>query len=156
MSAELDFDFKLAFGELNKRIDTFLSTYKNPVHKQIGASGTSTGPGNVMTLIANDNPSAGKAWFVARFFIRGTDGHTAVGGAIADVYAGPGEEDNALAQIYSGISIPFLAEEGRFHNPMHQNDQLYALIYNVPAAQNITMAATVWEYPVEAVESLVL
>lgn len=127
----------------------------NPIHKPVGNTLTvpAVAPASIVVEI-NTVPAAGRTWYISRLAILGTDGHTAVAGAVADVYAGPGQEVDPQSQIYSGLTIPTIIEEGRFHNPMHQNDHIYAIVYGAPANQVLTLVALVNDYPTEAVEAM--
>lgn len=152
MDIELAAKLFIEGGERMDKAATVLSRAlpSQPIHKPVITTGI--GNGGVITLIIPDNPAPGKMWFVSKVGVFGTDGHTTVAG-IADIYGGPGEEATFPNQMYSGLSIPTIINEGRFHNPMQQNEQLYAMIYNSVNGQPYTFAAVVYEYNSPAVQA---
>lgn len=141
--------------KLGYQLEEYYRPDDKPIHKPVGKS-VNTGAAAPASLVIEIDtvPAAGRTWYISRFAILGTDGHTSVAGAVADVYAGPGQEVDPQSQIYSGLTIPTIIEEGRFHNPMHQNDHIYAIVYGAPNNQQITIAALVNDYPTDAVEAM--
>jgi len=130
--------------------------HRQPLHLPFGTSYPgAASPPSPLSLIIPHFPATGRMWYVTRFAITGSDGHTAVSGAVADIYMGPGQGNvDPLSQVYSGLVIPTIIEEGRYHNPMHSNGRVYAVIYNLPANQPITISVLAAEYPVAASESM--
>lgn len=119
-------------------------------------------PPSPVTVVINEAPSPGHVWYVQRVGVFGSDGHTSVTGCIADVYGGPAEQANPYggvspdytSQMYSGINVPTIIEEGRFHNPIEPNDQVYAQFYNVPANQQLVFAILVDDYHIWEQEAM--
>jgi hypothetical protein len=120
----------------------------DPLWRNLGTGNTPSALAT-QTIIVPYRPAAGRMWFVHRAGILGADGHTAAAG-IADIYCGPGQEADASAQIYSGLTIPSIIVEGRFHNPVLPNEQVYCICYNLAANQQLQFVIGVEEYPLEA------
>jgi len=131
---------------LEKKADTIIRQRPEPLRKSIGTSLLSgTGPSTVTLDLGG--PAAGRMWFVHRVGILGADGHTAVAGAIADIYTGPALGTDATSEIYAGLSVPSIVVEGRHHNPVLYGDGLYVIVYNVPTNQLLQFTAGIEDYP---------
>lgn len=117
-----------------------------PLRKSFGTANNPSAAAT-QTLIIPQSPAAGRMWFVHRIVVLGADGHTAVANAVADVYAGPGQEVDATAQIYSGLTLPSIVNEGRHHNPIMHGSQVYVICYNLPANQQVQFAIGIEDYP---------
>ena len=120
----------------------------NPIWKPLGVANTPSAA-TTQTLIIPQSPAAGRMWFIHRVNVLGADGHTAVAG-VADVYAGPGQEADATAQLYSGLTIPSIVVEGMDTHPVMPNERVYAIFYNLAAQQQLQFAVAVEEYPYDA------
>jgi hypothetical protein len=125
-----------------------------PLLRNLGIANTPSALAT-QTLIIPQAPAAGRMWFVHRVGILGVDGHTAAVG-VADVYAGPGQEAEATGQLYSGLAIPTIIVEGRFHNPVLSNEHVYVICYNLTAQQQLQFVIGVEEYPIDSTTSLVI
>lgn len=152
-----EFDVGVAFQLLtdtvdkgNKTLDKMASPVR-PIRKNVGvANAPSTAA--TQTLVIPQAPASGRMWFIHRVVLLGTDGHTAVAGAVGDIYAGPAGNIVAdpTSQLYSGLTLPTIIVEGRHHNPVLHGEQVYALLYSLPANQVVQFAVGIDEYPVEA------
>lgn len=146
---EIDVMFKAwaAHAEaIEKKADTIIRQRPEPLRKSIGVANTPVAS-TAAQLLDLGGPAAGRMWFVHRVGILGADGHTAVSGAIADIYTGPALTADATSQIYSGLPIPSIVVEGRHHNPVLYGDGLYVICYNLPANQQLQFTAGIEDYP---------
>jgi len=144
-----EFDIEVAFSTLNSNVGKTNDNLKKlerarPIATPWGVAGTGTG---TLTLVVPGRPQAGRMWYVHRVVVLGADGHTGVGGALCDVYAGPSISADATSQMYSGLLVPTIVEEGRYHNPVQFGEQVYAIFYNLPANQQVQFAIAVYDYP---------
>lgn len=130
----------------NGRMERMLAR-PEPLRKNLGVANVPSAA-TTQTLVLG-GPSSGRMWFVHRVGILGTDGHTGVGGAVVDVYTGPGQDADASAQIYSGLLIPTIIVEGRHHNPVLYGERLYMIAYSLPANQQLQFVAGIEDYPAE-------
>ena len=133
--------------KVTKKLDKLAPPAK-PVWKPLIVANT---PSTLLTqtLILPQSPAAGRMWFVHRIGVFGPDGHTAAAG-VADIYAGPGQEVDPAAQLYSGLTIPTIIVEGMQTNPVLPNERLYAIFYNLTANQQLQFAVLAEEYPMDA------
>lgn len=147
-------------GQTNKHLGAMIEP--KPVHKPVGNSlvQSSAAPSPVLLEI-NDTPNVGKMWYVTQIGVLGTDGHTAVSGAIADVYIGPSPDaisgtpvTDFQAQIISGATIPTIANYGHHDKPIHSHEHIYVLLYGILSGQPIELVAHVDEYNVSEVERM--
>jgi hypothetical protein len=133
------------------------------VFKQVGNSlVTSAAPPSPIYLQIDETPAVGRMWYVKKFAVFGTDGHTAVSGAIVDGYAGPSQEMQGVYgapisafpyQIITGASVPFITRYGHEDQPLHAHEHLYVWIYSAPATQAFELVAEVDEYWIDEIES---
>lgn len=146
--------FADASEKLGKSAESITGRRVKPVHKSLGCSypGETPAPVTAVQMIVPQTPAVGRVWVVHTIGIFGTDPHTAVPDCIADVYAGPGQEVDFPSVIYSNLSVPTVINEGHWHNPVHAQEQVYALVYDVPAAQQLVFCIGVTEWPVEIEE----
>lgn len=152
-----EFDVGIAFQLLTDTVDKGNKTLDKmarpvqPIRKNIGVANQPSAAAT-QTLVIPARPAAGRMWFVHRVVVLGTDGHTSVAGAVADIYTGPAGNITAdpTSQIYSGLTLPTIIVEGRHHNPVMYGEQVYALLYGLPAQQVVQFAVGIDEYPAEA------
>ncbi len=149
-----------AHVDLSKRIDGMNDTLQRksllptmPIHKPQFNIGISTGAPS-MLIVCTDNPSPGRVWTILRASLFGSDGHTALAGVVADVYAGPGQEADPTAQFLTGVAVPSINIIGHRNVWVHQNENIYALVYGVAALQAVTFVCHIEDWPVDSVESL--
>jgi hypothetical protein len=150
MALDLEASFGIAMGKLDTIHKALPKGEPKPLVKRWGVANTPSAL-TAQTLIIPSSPAAGRMWFISRTAILGSDGHTSVAAAVADIYAGPGGVQNTAdptAQIYSGLTLPTIIEEGRFHNPVLHGELVYALLYALPAQQIVQFAVTVYDYAV--------
>jgi len=141
--------FATKADSIDKTCQSILKASVKPIRTVWGVSNTPSAL-TTQTLIG-PGPAAGRMWFVHRVVVLGADGHTAVSSALADVYAGPGDGGvDATSQIYSGLTIPSIIEEGRYHNPVIYGERVYAIFYNLPANQLLQFAFGVYDFPAPA------
>lgn len=133
--------------KVNKKLDTLKPPAK-PLWKPLGVA-NSPSTLSTQTLILPQGPAAGRMWFIHRVGVFGADGHTAAAGVV-DVYAGPGQEADPAAQLYSGLTLPTIIVEGMQTNPVLPNERIYAIFYNLSANQQVQFAVLAEEYPMEA------
>lgn len=124
-----------------------LSSVK-PLWKPLGVANTPSAL-TTQTLVLPQSPAAGRMWFVHRVGVFGADGHTTITG-VADIYAGPGQEVDPAAQLYSGLTIPTIIVEGMQTNPVLPNERLYAIFYNLAAQAQVQFTVLAEEYPMDA------
>lgn len=130
----------------HKRVESLLGR-PEPLRKNLGVANVPS-TATTQTLVLG-GPSSGRMWFVHRVGILGADGHTGAGGAVVDIYTGPGQDADASAQIYSGLLIPTIIVEGRHHNPVLYGERLYMIAYSLPANQQLQFVAGIEDYPAE-------
>jgi hypothetical protein len=145
---ELDVMFK-AWSDhaehMEKTADKMLGQHVEPLRKNLGVANVpSAATAQVLNL---GGPAAGRMWFVHRVAILGADGHTAVSGAIADIYTGTSLLADASSEIYAGLPIPSIIIEGRHHNPVLFGEKLYVMLYTLPAQQIVQFSAGIEDYP---------
>jgi len=158
-----------AFADLGGKVDKMSSRLKmmgesRPIYfRYITSYPGAAAPPQPVVLAIPEAPSPGHMWYVQRVGVFGSDGHTAVPGVLADIFTGPGEQGsvtpgqplhNYTDQIYTGLTVPSIVEEGRFHNPMEPNDQVYASVFGVPANQQIVLAILVADYRIDQQEAM--
>lgn len=148
MAFDIEASVGIALGkmdEIHKGIKEFHAD--NAIHKNLGVSNIPSALAT-QTLVIPQRPAAGKMWFVRRVAVLGADGHTSVASAVADIYAGPAGNQTAdpTSQIYSGLTLPTIIVEGRYHNPVLFGETVYALLYNLPAQQVVQFTISVDEY----------
>lgn len=124
-----------------------------PLWKSLGVANVPTAATTTQLMVLG-GPASGRMWFIHRVGILGGDNHTAVAGAVVEIYAGPGQEADATALLYTGLSVPSLIVEGRNHNPVQYGERLYALIYNPPANQQFQFVAGIEDYPALSTTSM--
>lgn len=148
--------------EFDVALETFLSTGKSindnvgklakgharPIRSAVGASNIPSAA-TTQTIALPLKPASGRMWYIHRVVVLGADGHTAVPGAVCDVYAGPSGEllPDATSQLYSGLLVPSIVEEGRYHNPVVFGETVYAIFYSLPANQVLQFAVGYYDYP---------
>jgi hypothetical protein len=153
------FDFEASVGialgkmdEIHKGV-TGLQGPK-PLIKKAGVANNPSAATS-QTLIIPQYPAAGRMWYISRTVLVGSDGHSPVTNAVADVYAGPSPGLlDAPSQMYAGLTIPTIVEEGRFHNPVMHGEVVYVILTNLPVQQQVQFAIGYYEYPAEAVISM--
>lgn len=167
-------DLEVAFGawtselgqhakDMGSKLDK-LVPFK-PLHKQALSGAVQIGavaPASALIEIAPHVP-VGRVWNVTAVSIFGPDGHTAVAGAKVDIYGGALLASSATVGggalsdiIISAAVVPsvnFVPDKAIW---LHQDETIYGLIYSSPASTNYVLTARVSEWPVEAVESLVI
>lgn len=154
MALDIEATVSLGMGKLDdihKGIDGLRA---KPLIKKAGTA-NSPSAATSQTLIIPQYPAAGRLWYVSRVVLIGADGHSAVPGAVADVYAGPSPGNtDAPSQMYSGLFIPTIIEEGRFHNPVMHGEIVYVILTGLPAQQQVQFAIGYYEFPVQAVVAM--
>jgi hypothetical protein len=161
---ELDLSLD-AFVDLGNKVDQIhksMPRFAKVIHRQIGNSFVSNAAATSPQILEiNQRPAPGYMWYVLKVGIFGTDGHTVVSTALADIYAGPLLDllsgvpfTDFSSQILSGVAIPSITTWGHKSVPMHQNESIYALLYSLPASQPVELVATIAEWPVAAEEAL--
>jgi hypothetical protein len=127
-----------------------------PIRKNVGVANTPSAL-TTQTLIIPQSPASGRMWFIHRVAILGADGHTSVAGAVADIYTGPNEAlADATSEIYAGLTLPTIIVEGRHHNPVLHGELVYAIVYGLPAQQQVQFAVGIDEYPVDAMIAMTM
>jgi len=134
-------------GEVHKKV--MGTSDPKPIRKNLGVSNTPSALTS-QVLIVPAAPASGKVWFIHKVVILGADGHTAAAG-IADIYAGPADQFDAPSQIYSGLTLPTIIIEGRYHNPVLHGEQVYANVTGLTAQQVVQFAIGYDEFNVEEV-----
>ena len=149
MAFEFEETVKLGFGKLDD-IKTSVDKLGESVHwlQSVGPANTPSAAGT-QQLVIPLWPQMGRMWYIHRVVLLGADGHTAVAGALGDVYGGPAANltADATSQFYSGLAIPSIVVEGRYHNPVQFGERVYVMLYNLPAQQQIQFAIGYEEYP---------
>lgn len=149
MALDFEATVGLALGKLDKIHDGVAGL--SPAVPIRSAAGVANNPSALatQTLVIPVRPAAGRMWYVHRVVVLGADGHSSVAGAVADIYAGPAGNQTAdpTSQLYSALTLPSIIEEGRFHNPVVFGESVYALLYNLPAQQQVQFAIGYYDYP---------
>jgi hypothetical protein len=145
-----------AFASFGSKLDDMSSAIARPTSTPLvkpKVKAANFGAATTGQIVIDDDASPGWYWNVFRVGIFGNDGHTSVPGAIADVFIS-GTAANVTGaidfggQIYSALPIPSIVEDNDGHNPVMQGERVYALVYNVPANQNLVLAVAVYERPI--------
>jgi hypothetical protein len=155
MALDLEASVSLGLGKLDD-IHKGVTGLHEP-KPLIKKAGTANNPSalTTQTLIIPQYPAAGRMWYVSRVVLLGADGHTPVATATGDVYAGPSPGlVDAPSQMYSGLTIPTIIEEGRYHNPVLHGEVVYVILTNLPAQQQVQFAIGYYEYPVASVVAM--
>jgi hypothetical protein len=153
MALDLEASVSLGLGKLDdihKGVSSL--TQATPIRSAAGVANVPSALA-AQTLVIPIRPAAGRMWYVHRVAILGADGHTSVASAVADIYAGPAGSltPDATSQLYSGLTLPTIVEEGRYHNPVVFGECVYALLYNLPANQVVQFAIGWYDYPFKSV-----
>ena len=156
-----------AWSEHSANVDSKLSALvtAKPIHKPTMGS-TQTGGVAPASLIlpCQTHPASGRVWNVLSVSIFGNDDHTAVAGAIAAIYGGELSPSGSVTPtpgpmsdlILTGATIPnitFVPDKAVW---LHEMESIYAIIYTPPINTQFVLTARVGEYPVEAVEGMVV
>lgn len=160
---ELDAAIEL-FASTSDKVDkihsSILKPPVNPIYKPVGNSIVATGAA-VQVIEIVQTPSEGRMWYVRQLGLFGSDGHTVVASALADVYLGPEQEyipgspvTDYSAQLLSGVAIPSITHFGHFDKPLHQGEHIYALLYAMSNGQQVSLVAQVSEFPVSSREAM--
>lgn len=101
---------------------------------------------------------AGRIYNILGFAIFATDGHTALTGAVADVYlASDGVTlPDFSCQVLSGVAIPSIGWQSKEVIWAQPGERLIAMVYGftAPVAPGITIMASVADYCIEDKEAL--
>lgn len=133
------------------------SLQRKRLRKVVGGAIISAGAGAQLLQI-NDRPAKGRFWQIVALGAYGNDPHTAVAGAIVDVYAGEPDSINiagGFPDIVKGnLAVPsdtFFGEHGKW---CKSGQTIFAIITGAAAAQNIELLAWVYEVKVSDEEPM--
>lgn len=149
MSVGIDFEAHL--GRIERKLNEYNAALTAPTTKVFGDSALAVA-GTPTLLLIDAFSAPNRFWHVQTIGLFGSDGHTAVAGATADVYLGPGYDPSQTdfnAQILSGKSIPYIETHGKWDWTMSPRDRIYALVYGAAANQQLVLTARILEQTVE-------
>lgn len=138
-----------------------MGLYVNGVLNQVLPADTNTAASQSETV--NISLNAGDVLTVRQIAATTATGYYAVitatplsaGTVIADVYAGSDiEAADFSCQFMTGVPIPTIETFGRDRIRVKTNDKIYALVYNVPAGQQLVAVAEIEEFPIQSKEAM--
>lgn len=123
-----------------------------PLLRDFAVAATLPSGGPSVLVLSGMYPSVGRVWEVTQVGVFGPDGHTAVTGAIADIYAGPSagtDFPGDFASFVNSGAVPcnFLIGDHKCY--CNAGDRIYAWIYGLAANTQLTLAGTIRDWRVE-------
>jgi hypothetical protein len=136
-------------GENNKHLANTMKIPK-PLGRTIGGTAIAV-TGVVTNLTCQQYCPVGKMWEVRLIGIFGSDTHTAVTGATADIFAGAEQDVNTsdfTGCFISATPIPFVKDYGRRHVCVYPGESVYALVTGTAGGQGLVLNAVLdeWTY----------
>jgi hypothetical protein len=125
--------------------------------RTIGGSTVLTGATGIVEV--PQRPAAGRIWNLLKVILTSTDGHTSLAGVIVDIYSSSLVDPNApvLDSLVQGnLGVPSVTYYSRKVEWCQPQEEVYGLIYGGTAGQQVNLALRVAEYPVGAIESMVI
>lgn len=152
MSVEAKVDLEFLAGEIQAaRKDIQKTKEAQPLLRDFATAFPITA--NPTCIVLNNMyPAMGRVWEITQVGVFGTDGHTAVTSAIADIYAGPAAGQDAPGDFASFINsgpVPcnFLIGDHKCY--ANAQDRIYAWIYGISSGVYLTLAGTVRDWRIE-------
>jgi hypothetical protein len=144
-------DDKLA--PMHKRMDKMNAP--KPIRRRFGGSGVGAA-GQVINIPSYPICPEGRMWVIRKVGLFGSDTHTTVTGATADIFAGSMQDLNTSdfeGVFESAVTIPFNANFGNRHITLYAMDQVYALVSGAAAGQVLVLTGEADEFVLDEVEA---
>ena len=144
-------DFDAHFGKLNKSIDG-LKERQRPIYRKLVVQGIvpATGP---LILQIPMQAARGRIWNLTGASLIGADGHSAVTGAIGEIYTGDVSIPDPSSQVGIIATVPNFLWWSRNVVWAGTEEDVYAIVYGATAGATITFACRVLDYPDSAILS---
>lgn len=149
----IDIDFEFLAGAVDGLREEIMKVKQpKPLHRTFAVAQTISASPTCIVLNSMF-PAAGRWWELTDIGVYGADGHTAVTGGIADMYIGPSTGTEAPGDMASFIisssiptTSPLIGDKKAWGNP---GDRIYAWIYGITVATQITLAGSLFDWRIE-------
>lgn len=126
-----------------------------PIFQSRWAAQMTPAAGSSTTVLDLGKPRSGRAWNLAYLTVTGDDDRTVVAGASVASYVG--DPDNptlhGLIDPANGSVVPNSAAFGEKQVWIHDDENLFVIVYGAPNDQQLAAVARVIDYPASAVEA---
>lgn len=139
------------FASVHKKLDEAKERLR-PIYRNLIGAGTMPASG-AASIKLPVFPAEGRMWNVLQVAVYGTDGHTTLASAVAEVYAGDEDLPSQGDQIAIFSSVPGIATFSKGTIWQASSTDLFARVYGAAAGSPLIFVARVMDYPDAAVES---
>lgn len=155
--AEVDL---LSGGDLDRGIDRLLdglapSPDNKPIFQSRWAAEKTPAAGSSTTTLKLGKPRSGRAWNLVYLTVTGADDSTVVAGATVASYVGDPASPtlHGLIDPANGSVVPNSASFGEKQVWIHDDEELFLVVYGAPNGQQLSAVARVIDYPAAAIEA---